>query len=78
MTLFATMTNLRMELFKKFGKEQIFLKEIMNSDTTLAICSGKYGSVFGEVEFQNGEWTLSYFDYENFEHFITENATLSN
>jgi hypothetical protein len=77
-SLFVTMINLKNELLQKYGNNQIFLSEVMNSDTTLMISFkiGKVGQPVGVVELTDGVWELEDFDYELFEFLLNEQKTL--
>ncbi len=64
------MMNLKNELLQKYGYNKIFLKEYMNSDTTLGISIniGTHGGeIFGEVELTENGWELVGVNYEVFE-----------
>jgi hypothetical protein len=69
-SLGTIMMMLKTELLQKYGYNKIFLKEYMNSDTTLgiAINNGTHsGEIFAEVEFTNGSWELVGINYDIFE-----------
>jgi hypothetical protein len=69
-TLSTIMFSLKNELLSKYGYNKIFLKEIMNSDTTLGISinNGTHsGEIFGQVELTENGWELVGVNYEIFE-----------
>lgn len=68
------MFNLKNELMGKYGYNRIFLKEYLNSDTTLGIAVQK-GShltfeIFGEIELTEQGWELVGVNYEMFEGYL--------
>ena len=69
-TLGVFMFNLKNELMQKYGNNDLYLREVLNSDTTLMIYFGggrkHSGHCVGQVEFIDNEW-VGQFDYETFE-----------
>ena len=69
-TLGVFMFNLKNELMKTYGKNNIYLREVLNSDTTLMIFYGgggqRHGHCVGQVDFIDNEW-VGQFDYKTFE-----------
>ena len=68
------MFNLKNELMSKYGYNRIFLKEYLNSDTTIGICVQKgtfsFGEIFGEVTLTEEGWELVGVNYEVFESYL--------
>lgn len=73
-TLGNILTNLKQELYKKFGYNRICLQHAVNSDTVLYICieHDSRSVMFGQVELTDNGWVLIGYDLEIFKFELDE------